>query len=414
MDRHNGHREIRGADFTACLCVTTTNFVDRRMRGRWWLLVPANRTSHEGTDSTRAGGTAMRLRALLAASAVALVGVIAPIATHSGDGGVAAELRHGPDLERQRARRLGRGRPAAERCGAAHGDGAGRRLRRGELDRRRARALPRRSPGRIADGVDGCCGRHRGVSRARRARPGAGAGASRRRPRHAPRPVRPDRWPRIPDGPAKTLGIEAGPAAATAMLEARDGDGRYVPFPLTVGTEPGEWRPAPPANAHRPELVDLGGRRRSRCCRRRSSARPARATSTVRPTPTSTTRSRPSAARCDSPRNPEQEAIARFFNVNPVELFNRTFRAISQAEGLSLVEDARLFAMLNVAGADAIINCWNDKRFHSFWRPITAIREGDDDGNKRTDRRHRAGLRSRRPRRTPTTRPDTTASPGRS
>ena len=53
----------------------------------------------------------------------------------------------------------------------------------------------------------------------------------------------------IPDGPAKTLGVEAGAAAATAMLEDRDGDGRYVPFPLTVGTEPGEWRPTPPANA---------------------------------------------------------------------------------------------------------------------------------------------------------------------
>ena len=48
---------------------------------------------------------------------------------------------------------------------------------------------------------------------------------------------------------------------------------------------------------------------------------------------------------------PEQEAVARFYtnNVNPVELFNRTFRTISETEGLSLVEDARLFAMLNLA-----------------------------------------------------------------
>jgi len=52
----------------------------------------------------------------------------------------------------------------------------------------------------------------------------------------------------IPDD-GKALGVEAGAAAATAMLEARDGDGRYVAFPLTVGTEPGEWRPALPANA---------------------------------------------------------------------------------------------------------------------------------------------------------------------
>ena len=49
-----------------------------------------------------------------------------------------------------------------------------------------------------------------------------------------------------------------------------------------------------------------------------------------------------------------------------------------------MVEEARLFGMLNVSGADTIINCWNEKRFHSFWRPITAIHEGDDDGNKRT------------------------------
>ena len=67
-----------------------------------------------------------------------------------------------------------------------------------------------------------------------------------------------------------------------------------------------------------------------------------------------------------------------------MELFNRTFRTISQTEGLSLVEDARLFGMLNVSGADTIINCWNEKRFHAFWRPITAIHEGDNDGNKRT------------------------------
>ena len=86
----------------------------------------------------------------------------------------------------------------------------------------------------------------------------------------------------------------------------------------------------------------------------------------------------------NSPRSPEQEAVARFYNVSPVELLNRTFRTISETEGLSLVEDARLFGMLNVAGADTIINCWNDKRFHAFWRPITAIHEGDNDGNKKT------------------------------
>ena len=98
----------------------------------------------------------------------------------------------------------------------------------------------------------------------------------------------------IPDGPAKAQGVAAGAAAAEAMLEGRDGDGRYVPFPLTVGTEPGEWRPAPPAFVSDPNSW-ISEVTRSRCCRRRSSARPARATSTVARTPTSTTRSSPSA-----------------------------------------------------------------------------------------------------------------------
>ncbi len=83
-------------------------------------------------------------------------------------------------------------------------------------------------------------------------------------------------------------------------------------------------------------------------------------------------------------RTPEQTAVARFYTVHPVEMFSRTFRAISAAEGLTLVEEARLFAMLNMAGADALINCWDDKAFWNFWRPITAIREGNSDGNPKT------------------------------
>jgi len=187
----------------------------------------------------------------------------------------------------------------------------------------------------------------------------------------------------IPDGPAKTQGVAAGAAAAAAMLIDRDGDGRYVPFPLPVGTEPGEWRPlssAPAANdlnswvsEVRPFTLLSTSQFRTPGPRNLNSAAYAHEYDEVKTLGSAT-----------GSRNAEQEAIARFFNVSPIELFNRTFRTISTAEGLSLVEEARLFGMLNVAGADAIINCWNDKRFHAFWRPITAIHEGDNDGNKRT------------------------------
>ena len=68
----------------------------------------------------------------------------------------------------------------------------------------------------------------------------------------------------------------------------------------------------------------------------------------------------------------------------PVELWNRTFRAIAAAEGLTLAEEARLFAMLNIASADGFISCWDDKWYWSFWRPVTAIRLGNDDPNPKT------------------------------
>ncbi len=65
-------------------------------------------------------------------------------------------------------------------------------------------------------------------------------------------------------------------------------------------------------------------------------------------------------------------------------MFNRTFRGLSTSKGLTLVEQARLFAMLNLSGADAAIGCWDDKEFWHFWRPLTAIRLGDTDGDPRT------------------------------
>ena len=51
---------------------------------------------------------------------------------------------------------------------------------------------------------------------------------------------------------------------------------------------------------------------------------------------------------------------------------------------VTLVDNARLFAMLYLTAADALITVWNDKAHYSFWRPITAIREAETDGNLHT------------------------------
>jgi hypothetical protein len=187
----------------------------------------------------------------------------------------------------------------------------------------------------------------------------------------------------IPDGPAKDEGVSAGAAAAAAMLAARTNDGRYVPSSFPVGTNPGEWRPTPPLLINdpfawvatvQPFLLESTSQFRTKGPHAPASRAYAREYNEVKTL----------GSIVGSARTPEQEAVAQFYRANPVELFNRTFRTIAEAEGLTIAEEARLFAMLNLAAADSLINCWDDKAHWRFWRPVTAIHEGDNDGNPRT------------------------------
>jgi hypothetical protein len=66
-------------------------------------------------------------------------------------------------------------------------------------------------------------------------------------------------------------------------------------------------------------------------------------------------------------------------------MYNRTFRTYALMQGLDLAEQARLFGQFALSGADTFINCWEDKAHWSNWRPLTAIRLGEDDGNPKTD-----------------------------
>jgi hypothetical protein len=187
------------------------------------------------------------------------------------------------------------------------------------------------------------------------------------------------------DGQASVdAGIAAGATAAAAMLAARADDGRYVPLPLTAGTEPGQWRPAPPGNASDqfawisevdPFTLKRPSQFRTKGPLALSSRAYAKEYNEVKEL----------GGAGENARTPKQEALAQFYaNTNPVEMFPRTFRAIAVAERLTLVEQARLFAMLNLTLADTMIACVNEKVFWGFWRPITAIHEGDNDGNPRT------------------------------
>jgi hypothetical protein len=83
-------------------------------------------------------------------------------------------------------------------------------------------------------------------------------------------------------------------------------------------------------------------------------------------------------------RTADETDAAIFWQDHGIALWNRIFRTLAASQGLDIVENARLFAMENLAAADALIGCWNDKYYWQFWRPITAIREADTDGNPAT------------------------------
>ena len=187
----------------------------------------------------------------------------------------------------------------------------------------------------------------------------------------------------IPDGVAENQGVAAGAAAAAAMLRARTGDGRFaVPTPLwPEGTLPGEWRPDLPAFANAfawvggvdPFTLESPSQFRTRGPNEVTTGAYAKDYNEVK-----------DLGALGITRNAEQTSVIKVYEAHPAELFNRTFRVISAAQDLTLADEARLFAMLNVATADSVINCFDDKKFWSFWRPITAIRHGDADSNDKT------------------------------
>jgi hypothetical protein len=84
-------------------------------------------------------------------------------------------------------------------------------------------------------------------------------------------------------------------------------------------------------------------------------------------------------------RTQAQTDLASFYAGNFIELWQRTIQGIVKANlDFDLAGSARLFALADMASADAVIGAWDAKRYWHFWRPITAIREGDNDGNPNT------------------------------
>jgi hypothetical protein len=187
----------------------------------------------------------------------------------------------------------------------------------------------------------------------------------------------------IPPGRARQ-GVEVGHAVAQQILTWRSTDGSTAVVNYTPGTDLGDWQPTPPAflPALAPQWPDV-------------TPFALAAGSQFRPAPPPALDSAAYAVafnevkdlgRVDSTtRTDEQTQIAKFWNDGLGTAFamgywNRIAQQVATDQGLSLVQDARLFALLNVAEADAQISCWDAKYTYNLWRPVTAIRfAGDTD-----------------------------------
>ena len=186
---------------------------------------------------------------------------------------------------------------------------------------------------------------------------------------------------KINNGTAKQRGIRVGQAAAAAMLAERVGDGRFGTLTFTVGTQPGQWRPVPPANANsfgwislvKPFTLRRAGQYRVGAPYALTSAAYAREFNEVKRLGGTT-----------SVRTPEQARIASWASVNPFSMVNRGLRDIAIKRHLSTSQQARLFVMTSMSTADTLIACWENKHHWNFWRPQTAIQLADTDGNPAT------------------------------
>ena len=190
----------------------------------------------------------------------------------------------------------------------------------------------------------------------------------------------------IKDGPAKRLGLSLGERVADAMILNRENDGAEPPEIYTpIGSEPGQWQLTPSCTdgglfLHWGRLKPFGIRRgqqfRAGPPPRLAGWRFARDFHEVK-----------TVGAEDSDARPTDRAdVARFYAaVQSQHVWNPIAQQIATARRLSIPDSARLFALLNMAMNDALIAVMDSKYHYTFWRPETAIRAGDTDGNRHTE-----------------------------
>jgi hypothetical protein len=184
----------------------------------------------------------------------------------------------------------------------------------------------------------------------------------------------------IPDGAAKTDGLAVGREAADKILARRANDGSGKTLAYTHQTGPGMYQATPPVDAApvmphwvsvEPFTLKAANQFPVRGPLAYGSPEFARDFAEVKLM----------GAKNSTARTKEQTAVARFWLSSGIVTDNSAARQVAVAKATSVADNARIFALLNMAGADAYIACWEAKYRHHNWRPVTAIRNAASTGN---------------------------------
>jgi hypothetical protein len=185
----------------------------------------------------------------------------------------------------------------------------------------------------------------------------------------------------VPDGPAKAAGIALGEQAATAIVALCADDGMVAPDVYRPDTTAGVYVPTVgPAVPH-------WGKRRPWVMPRGDHFRPG-------PPPTLTSdiwardynEIKAVGGKTSTLRTPEQTAIAKFWEATAPVVYWPVARSVAAMPGRDVTDNARLLALAGMAMDDGLIAVFDAKYTYNLWRPVTAIRNGDLDGNNATDR----------------------------
>lgn len=187
----------------------------------------------------------------------------------------------------------------------------------------------------------------------------------------------------VPDGSAETKGVALGQLVANAILQRRATDGSAATVPYEPSAGAGRFQFVPPFDGviFRPEWRLVLPFALNSVSQFRSGPPPALDSTAYRD---AFNEVKAAGVLTGSNRTAEQTAYAKFWYEDSDVGWNSITREAIVRKKLSLHEAARLFGLVNIALADAYIAGWDAKFHHDYWRPVTAIRAADTDGNEAT------------------------------